>query len=370
MNSLFALVKAASGACNMRCRYCFYADVADSRAVRDYGMMSLDTLEILVEKVLAETTVACTFGFQGGEPTLAGLDFYRRLLEFEKKHNRNNVAVSHSIQTNGLAVTPEWAEFWAANNFLVGVSVDADKRRHDDMRIDAAGKGTHNRCLAACRILDRYAVRYNILAVVTKGMAAHPDRTYRHYRERGFQYLQFIPCLDDLEGNASSHSLDAETYGKFLCRLFDLWLRDFMNGEYCSIRMFDNWIGILLGEPPESCDMVGRCRPYLLVEGDGTVFPCDFYAVDAYRMGNIVTDSIADLLEGEAARRFAAESYASDPRCGECEFYALCRGGCRRHREPLAESPANMYCESYRKFFAHALPGMRAAAERVARMGR
>ena len=370
MKSLFVLVKPSSSACNMRCRYCFYADVAERRSTHNYGMMSLATLESLVEKVLAETTVSCTFGFQGGEPTLAGVDFYRRLLEFEKKHNKNNVAIAHTMQTNGLAVTAEWAEFWAVNNFLIGVSIDADKRRHDDMRIDASGKGTHNRCLAACRLLDEHKVKYNILAVVTKGMAAHPDTTYRHYRERGFRYLQFIPCLDDFgeERAASAHSLDADTYGKFLCRLFDLWFRDFMNGDVCSIRMFDNWLGILLGEPPESCDMVGRCRPYLLVEGDGSVFPCDFYAVDKYRMGNITTDPVAGLLEGETARNFAAESYVPDPRCSECEYYALCRGGCRRHREPLAGARSNIYCDSYKRFFAHALPRFKAAAARIANM--
>ncbi|MDR1533683.1 MAG: anaerobic sulfatase maturase [Planctomycetota bacterium] len=372
MESLFVLVKPASSACNMRCRYCFYADVAGRRSIRNYGMMSPDILAALVEKALAETTKACSFGFQGGEPTLAGLDFYRHLIDLEGFHNKNNVRIFHSIQTNGLAVTPEWAKFWAKNNFLVGISLDADKRRHDEFRVDAAGKGTHNRCLAACRTLNEYKVPYNILAVVTRGLASHPDKTYWHYRDRGFRHLQFIPCLDDLgEGQSGSpHSLDAETYGKFLCRLFDLWLRDYMNGDFVSIRIFDNWIGMLLGQPPESCDLIGRCRPYLLVEGDGTVFPCDFYAVDKYRLGNIVRDSVDALMNCEAANRFAAESVPVHPRCRKCEYYFLCRGGCRRHREPLSEEPSlDMYCESHRRFFAHALPGMRMVFELLSRRG-
>lgn len=156
MESLFVLIKPASSACTMRCRYCFYADVAERRETRNYGMMSVETLEAVVGKALAETTRACSFGFQGGEPTLAGLDFYRTLIELEKRHNRNNVPISHSIQTNGLAITPEWARFWTEHNFLVGVSVDADKRRHDEMRPDAVGKDTHNRCLAACRTLEEH----------------------------------------------------------------------------------------------------------------------------------------------------------------------------------------------------------------------
>lgn len=369
MKSLSLLIKPASGACNMRCRYCFYADVADSRSVRNYGMMSRDTLEHIVEKALSEAEESCTFGFQGGEPTLAGLDFFRCLIELEAKHNPRGVRIAHTLQTNGLTIDDEWAAFLAENGFLVGVSLDAGKQFHDRMRPDAAGRDTHNRVVAATRILARHNVEFNILSVLTRGLAMHPDKAYRYYKERGFRHLQFIPCLDSLEdlGAPNPHSLDADAYGRFLCRIFDLWLKDFLDGEYISIRIFDNYIHMLAGHPPENCAMSGRCRAYLLIEADGTVFPCDFYAVDQYRLGNITRDSIAAMLQSETTRGFTRESEIMHQDCGSCEYYPLCRGGCRRDREPVIDGypGGNKYCAAYRRFFAHALPRMSRLANRL-----
>lgn len=368
MRALSLLIKPASGGCNMRCRYCFYADVAASREVKNYGVMSTDTLEVIVRRALSEADGRCFFGFQGGEPTLAGLNFFRAFIELEKKYNTRNLRVGHSLQTNGLLIDGEWAAFLAENRFLVGLSVDGGKQVHDGLRPDAAGKGTHNRCLAAARRMSKAGVEFNILTVVTRQLAAHPDKAYRFYRQQGFRYLQFIPCLDGLDGGPGSHSLTAEQYGKFLCRVFDLWYADLEKGEYLSIRAFDNYIRMLAGQPPENCAMLGVCNAYPVVEADGSVYPCDFYCTDPYYLGNIADHSFEELLTGEAAQRFMAPSRETDGECRACEYCHICRGGCRRDREPLIGGmpSSNRFCESFRAFFGHCLPRMELVARRFA----
>lgn len=368
MNALSLLVKPASGNCNMRCRYCFYADVAERRDVPNYGMMSAATAETLVRKCMAEAGKLCVFNFQGGEPTLVGLDFYRHFVDATRTYNTNSIDIRYSIQTNGISLDAEWAAFLAENRFLVGLSLDADGKRHDAMRPDASGRDTARRVLDAARLLRESDVEFNILSVVTRHAAAHPDTTYRFYKDKGFTHLQFIPCIDPLdEGAGGAHSIDAELYGKFLCRLFDVWYRDYTAGKYVSIRMFDNYIHMLAGHPPENCAMAGRCRTYLLVEADGTVFPCDFYALDKYKLGNIHSDSIAAMLAGEQSERFVAPSHHVHEACGRCEFFPICRGGCRRDREPVVDGVPglNIHCDAYRAFFAHALPRMASIAKHL-----
>ena len=162
------LIKPASGSCNMRCRYCFYMDETSKREEENYGMMSLETLETIIRKALAETEGALDIGFQGGEPTLRGLDFYRKLIEIEKKHNSRGIRISPAIQTNGYLIDDEWAEFFAENHFLVGLSMDGHKDIHDANRLDATGKGTHSRVVRAAQILTRHKAEFNILVVVTR----------------------------------------------------------------------------------------------------------------------------------------------------------------------------------------------------------
>ncbi len=365
------LIKPASGNCNMRCKYCFYCDVAESRTVKSYGVMSLETLETIVRRALEEVTVQCCFAFQGGEPTLAGLDFYRRLIGFERKYNQNGVKITHALQTNGLLLDDEWCAFFAEHKFLIGLSIDGEKAVHDELRPDAADKGTHNRCLKAARLMRSHGVDFNILSVVTRRLAAHPVRAWQFYKREGFSHLQFIPCLDGL-GEAPGKgacSLDAKRYGDFMFSIFDQWYDDYTHGKYISVRAFDNYIGMLAGHPPEDCAMMGRCTAYPLIEADGGVYPCDFYALDEYRLGDVAEHSFADMLTGDAARRFVAPSLAAHPDCMECGYYFICRGGCRRDSEPIpADAPAkSRFCESYKRFFGHALARMRALSHHAIR---
>jgi uncharacterized protein len=367
--ALSMLIKPASGHCNLRCAYCFYSDVTEKRMEKNKDFMSYDLLETLVEKAFSETREFVSFGFQGGEPTLVGLDFFRRLIELEAKYNSNKIKTAHTLQTNGLTLNGEWADFLRENNFLVGLSVDSAKEIHDNLRRDPKGEGTHSRSMEAAKLLEKHKTEFNILSVVTRNLASKPDKAYNFYKRHNFRYIQFIPCLDGLgeEHGAHRHSLDADVYGHFLCRVFDLWYDDFIKGEYYSIRAFDNYVQMLMGKPPENCAMSGVCNAYALVEADGSVYPCDFYAADDYYLGNIQTNSFNEMLRGQKAKNFIDPSTQVDELCRTCEYFYICRGGCRRDREPIKNGKLqlNHYCEAYKKFFKHALPRMKAVASSI-----
>ena len=353
----------------MKCGYCFYSDVTDIRAVKNRGIMTENTLEMLVKKALSAAEKYCIFGFQGGEPTLAGLDFFKKLIELEKKYNVNNVQISHALQTNGLLIDNEWAEFFHINKFLIGLSIDAAKQIHDFYRTDIHGNGTHKRCMAAAQIFLKNNVEFNILSVLTGQYAKHPVKAYNFYKQNNFRYIQFIPCLDGLneQHGVNIFSLDVKTYSKFLCQIFDLWYTDLINGDYYSIRIFDNYIQMLAGKPAENCAMNGVCSAIAVVEADGNVYPCDFYAVDEYLLGNINTNGFEEMLTGEKADAFIAPSRHINQACLKCDFHFICRGGCRRDREPVIDGipVKNYYCEAYKKFFEYSLPRMQTIARDV-----
>lgn len=373
MRSLGLLIKPASGNCQLRCRYCFYENVTESRQVANYGLMSLETQDILVRNAIAESDEQCNFSFQGGEPTLIGLPFYQQLIELQKKYkaefHKDRLVINNVIQTNGMLLNDEWCEFFHENNFLVGLSLDGDKDIHDANRVDAQGKGTFNRVLKAARLLEKHKVEFNILCVVTRELARRGKRVYHELVRLGFRYLQFIPCIDDFgaEPGSSPHSLTADRFGQFLKDLFDEWYKDFMAGQYVSIRHFDNWVHMLQGRPPETCSMSGRCTCYGVVEADGSVYPCDFYVLDQWKLGNIRENSFAEMLSSELAHKFVSDSILLAEKCRTCRHYAICRGGCRRDREPLDQENGtlNIYCEAYEQFFDYAMDRLRQVARIV-----
>ena len=273
MPTVNVLIKPASSACNMCCSYCFYQDVASNRETAFQGMLSSDMLERVVAASMEYAEGSCTFLFQGGEPTLAGLDFYRKLIELEKKYAKPGVKLSHAIQTNGYCMDEEWCAFFKAHNFLVGVSLDGPADFHNFNRKDHEGKHTYNQVMRGISLLERFGAAYNILCVLTGRNARSIQRIYHFYRKQGFRWLQFIPCLEPLgqEWGKEPYHLSVEEYGDFLIRIFDLWLDDLRRGIYISIRHIDNWLQILMGGQPESCGMTGRCSIQFVVEGDGGV---------------------------------------------------------------------------------------------------
>lgn len=355
MPPISLLIKPASGSCNMACEYCFYSDVTSSRLVANYGMMTAETLEVIMQKVFAIAEGTASFGFQGGEPTLAGLDFFKTVVALQKRYNTKYVKVNNALQTNGLNINAEWATFLKQNKFLVGLSLDGTKAVHDKYRLDMQKNGTFERVLATAKLMERHGVEYNILTTVTIDVAQNIDKIYYFFKKNGFNYLQFIPCLDDLNSeNKQEYSLTPEAYGEFLIKLFRLWYVDANSNKPISIRYFDNLAMMLYGYPPESCGMSGCCTCYYMIEADGSVYPCDFYVTDRWRIGSVLKDDLQEMVQTKTAKEFAELSRQIAPECKSCEHFAICRGGCRRNREPIENNSINELCTAFKMFFDYA----------------
>ncbi len=367
MPPISILLKPASSSCNMRCRYCFYADVAHSREIQNYGMMTEDTIDYIIKKALEYADGFASFGFQGGEPTLAGLDFFKLVVQLEKKYNHKGVKINNALQTNGTNINDDWAKFFHDEHFLIGLSLDGNEAIHNKYRLDASGNGTFDQVLAAAKLMEKYDVEFNILSTVNLDVAKNADKVYHFFKKNNFRYLQFIPCLDEFSNTAHDniYSLTPKAYGKFLCRLFDLWYEDLYSDKPISIRYFDNLVTMLMGYPPESCGMSGRCTGYFMIEADGSVYPCDFYVTDEWYMGNVREKSWQELLGSDNCRRFLEISKQVHPDCRTCRHYRLCRGGCRRNREPISMeiNGKNVFCSSFIQFFDYATPRLIEAAK-------
>ena len=349
------LIKPASGLCNMRCKYCFYFDEMANRESAVRGIMTDATLELLVRRVFEYAEGSAEFIFQGGEPTLAGLDFYRKLVALQRRLAPPGLDLRNSIQTNGLLIDGDWADFLSENGFLAGVSLDGCAELHDPFRPDTDGRGTYSRALSAAKLLQRRGVPVSILCVVNNVSARHGARLYRSLVSSGFEWLQFIPCIPPLGGDARPFDLSPERYLDFLCAVFSCYSQDRLNGRHVSVRFFDDLLRRLAGQPVASCGMNGRCAVSLTVESDGSVYPCDFYALDRFLLGNLCESTLSGLYSSDAAKRFVSESLPLPPECSGCEYFSLCRGGCRRDRDNGTLPASNRWCGAYREFFRRIL---------------
>lgn len=354
------MIKPASGACNLSCRYCFYADEMKNRKQSHYGFMTGDTLEILVKKVMERVTEEAAFVFQGGEPTLAGLTYFRKLTELQRKYAPQNVTVHNSIQTNGTLLDDQWCGFLKENKFLVGISLDGTRHLHDKYRVDGQGNGTWLLVMKAIERLKKYEIPFNVLTVVNASNVQKIGKIYDFYIRNDILYQQYILCLEPLERGERrpDYALTPEAYGEFLRMLFDRWYIDWKRGRYVYIRQFENLVGMCMGCPPESCNMRGVCSRHLVVEADGGVYPCDFYVLDQWKLGNIREHSFEEIENRRDQLEFISVSAAHPEECRRCKWYRICRNGCRRERDFLPEGipGKNSYCESYKKFYEYAWP--------------
>ncbi len=355
MPPISVLMKPASGMCNMSCEYCFYCDETKKRERESYGFMSEETLKNVIRKTILKAEGAAGYAFQGGEPTLRGLDFFEKVIYYQKKYNKNNVKVSNALQTNGICIDENWCRFLKENQFLVGLSVDGTKETHDSYRHDKNGNGTYDRILRAAERMEEYRVDYNILTVIHHDVAYNIEKIYRDYKKRGWNYQQYIVCMDplgELHG-LTPYAIKPEVYGEFLIQLFDLWYADLQKGEQPYIRQFENYISILLGYRAEACDQNGRCGIQNVVEADGSVYPCDFYMMDEYRLGNFNTDTMEQINQKRSSIGFIERSLQLNEKCTVCKYFKICRGGCQRNRDFNESSMRyeNYFCESYYLFF-------------------
>ena len=368
MPPIHLLIKPASSSCNLACKYCFYADVSDHREVKTFGKMTLENLEVLVRKAMEQAEGSCTFAFQGGEPTLAGLEFYEALIKFEEKYARPNLQVQNAIQTNGTLITEDWAKFFAKNKFLVGLSIDGTKKVNDELRCFRNGDGTYDRLLETVNLFNTYKVEYNVLTVITKQVAENIKEIYDFYIEHNLRYMQFIPCLDEIheERGSKAYSLTPRLYETFLKDLFDKWYATLKKGEFAYVRYFENLIQLMLGYYPEACGMMGTCTHQYVIEADGGVYTCDFYVMDEYKIGNLIEDDFKTLEVNRANLDFINQSQVKDSGCLKCKWYRLCHGGCRRDRDQFENGKMgrNYFCTAYKTFFKYSYPRL----EEIARI--
>lgn len=355
MQYFSVLVKPASSLCNMRCSYCFYHDVAGARTQASYGIMEQDVMKALICRIgeFVKPPAQVSILFQGGEPTLAGLSFYKQFVSVCKQTLLPHITVHYSIQTNGLLLNKEWCAFFKENGFLVGVSLDGPEPIHDLNRLDIKGGGTFLQVKKSVSLLEQYGVDYNILCVVTKATARRCAALFSFFERLGAKHLQFIPCLDPLEeGAAHPYSLRPRQYGSFLIKAFDFWMETNRKGKELHIRSFENILLLLQGRPAEQCGAMGFCTAQFVVEADGSIYPCDFYVLDTYRCGNVKDCTITDVQKSTRLRAFMDDTVPKPVLCKSCPVYRLCGGGCKRYRSFFGKEEG--YCP-YQAFLLYAL---------------
>ena len=280
-----------------------------------------------------------------------GVDFYRKVVELEKKHAPRGATISNAIQTNGILIDDEFARFLAEYKFLVGLSLDGPEHIHDKYRRDAGGKGTHSRVLKTAETLDRHGVEFNILSLVTSHSAKHAGETYNYLKDRGFKYQQYIPCVEF----GKEWCVDGGEWGDFLIELFDAWYPDDIYNV--SIRYFDSLVNRMVTGRSNLCHMDGNCCQSFVVEHDGSVYPCDFFVRPELKLGNVRTGTWQSFSESKKYADFGVRKMLLNPVCPECEWFNYCLGDCQKHRAnfPRNKGSLSHLCSGYKKFFAHAI---------------
>lgn len=342
----------------MRCKYCFYGDVKNSRSQADFGMMTEETARTLIEKSLAFADgERVSFAFQGGEPTLRGLDFFGFFVDTVKELNVKNSEICYSIQTNGTTLNEEWCAFFKKNGFLVGLSLDGDRNGNRFRRM-ADGTYSFPTVEKAACLLEKSAVDFNILIVLTGYAAKHAEEAYDYFKCKGWRYLQYIPCLRPFGSSEEGETyMTVDDYSSFLIRIFNKYVKDYADGNYVSIRLFDNWVGMYLGKMPEQCGLLGGCGRQFVAEANGNIYPCDFYCLDEWLLGNVLSSDFTEMANSKTALDFIKNSINTPEKCKKCPYYGICRsGGCKRQRADRD------YCEAYRRFFSACLPLFRVFA--------
>ena len=358
INPFSLLIKPVGSRCNLNCSYCFYLGKDEAQGRNLPAVMSREVLERLSADYLSLGFPVSTFIWQGGEPTLAGLDFYRRAVEYQMAFGRGGQALANAFQTNGILIDDQWAEFLAEYRFLVGVSLDGPPEVHDRFRGDRQERPTFEQVMKAIDTLRRHKVEFNILCMVTSLSESLGKKIYRFLVSQGFSHLQFIPCVeyDPMTGSLEPESVTPEGYGQFLCEVFDEWYYGRDVGTV-SVRLFDGIVGRLAGKGPLSiCDLGVVCNHYLVVEKDGSVYPCDFFVQDKYRLGNIMEKSLAGLFISDREKSFSLLKKDFPENCRFCPYFAACYGGCPKDR--LAAHGGRFGLETYlcpglKIFFEH-----------------
>lgn len=389
------IAKPVGPLCNLDCGYCFYLEKRGLFPAGHRFRMSDDCLERLVVQYIGAQplgTPQVSFAFQGGEPTLVGLPFFRRVVELQAKHARPGMRIVNALQTNATLLDDQWGRFLHEHDFLVGVSIDGPAARHDSYRRDKYGRGTFRDVRHGIDVLRRHAVEFNTLTAVHAGNADDPAGLYDFLKSIGSTFLQFIPIVvhaslpgaghverairpagtGQLAGVVDACSVRPEHWGAFLNGVFDRWLECSDLGRI-SVQLFDTMLGLAAGGPSMLCVHAETCGTGVAMEHNGAVYSCDHYVSPEFALGNVHQDTLAAMMDGARQRRFGTAKRDTLPRqCRECRFIRYCGGGCPKDRIATSrdgEPGLAFLCEGYRAFYAHTLATFRSMTTRLPRTG-
>ncbi|MGF1680347.1 anaerobic sulfatase maturase [Photobacterium minamisatsumaniensis] len=385
------MAKPTSFHCNLKCDYCFYLEKEGSLPAApapksDYmtdGMLKRH----IRDYIRSQDSNDIDFAWQGGEPTLAGIDFYKQAVKYQQQY-ADGKNITNSFQTNAVAINKQWAQFFADHQFLIGVSIDGISEVHDKYRISVNGRPTFERVKRAIELLIENGVPFNTLTVINDQNWHKGRETYRALKALGSQHLQFIPIVElqpecqtinkghytqlgSEENTLAPFSVPPHGYGQFMADVFDEWIKEDVGQVF--VRMFDSMLATWMGYPASVCVQSRECGQAMVIEANGDVYSCDHYVYPANKVGNISQTNIATLATSKQQRRFgSAKSSKLTQQCKQCDYQALCFGGCPKHRILAVEGERqkhNYLCASYQRIFSHTAPAMHLMAQEIQQGG-
>ena len=367
----YMMAKPAGSMCNLACEYCYYLEKKDLYDSAGRQLMSYEVLENFIRQYIeAQTGPQVQFTWHGGEALLRPLEFYQKAVDLQHKYAGGR-QIDNSLQTNGLLLTDEWCRFLKEHNWLVGLSIDGPARYHDEYRRDRADNGSFQRVMRAATMLNRYGIEWNAMAVVNDYNADHPLEFYNFFRTNGCRFLQFTPIVERLgsdgrllsadgNGEMAPFSITPQQWGDFLIAVFDRWVRTDVGTMF--VQIFDSTLANWAGELPGVCVYAPTCGHAGIIEHNGDVYSCDHFVFPEYRLGNIASQTLVEMMYSPRQRQFGADKRDKLPgQCRECRFLFACNGECPKNRfatTPQGEPGLNYLCEGYRRFFSHVAPYM------------
>jgi uncharacterized protein len=363
MKPFSLLIKPASADCNLRCEYCFYINHLENENQKP--RMTLETLEVLIKSYMAtDQNKQYAFGWQGGEPTLMGLDFFKKVVELQLKYAQPGSSISNGIQTNATLITEDMAKLFGEYKFLVGVSLDGPETLHDYYRKTIGQKSTHALVMRGIERLERNGVEFNVLSLVNNINVQKAKEIYCYYRDNGFLFHQYIPCVEfDQNGKLKPYSITGKEWGKFLTDLFKEWIQHDVNK--ISVRLFDSIMEFLIYGRYNVCYMQDNCVQYFVVEHDGSVYPCDFFVRGDLLLGNVKNNSWEELMNSQIFHSFGKQKANWNDECNLCPYLLLCHGDCQKFRygAPGNAKMLSNLCEGWKIFYTKTLPHFKTIAD-------
>lgn len=356
--------------CNLACKYCYYLDKIEYYDENNNNFkMDYDLLENFTKQYIeAQPGPMVNFGWQGGEPTIRGLDFFKKAVQLQKKYLPAGWECQNSFQTNAVLLDDQWCQFFSDNNFLIGVSIDGPEWVHDKYRKNKDNGPTHKRVINGIRLLQKYNVDFNILCVVNDLNSKYPVEVYNFFKEIGVDFIQFIPIVETNDkGVIGEHSVTAEDYGKFLISIFNQWIQNDYGKIY--VQIFEEVVRVWAGYNAGLCVFSKTCGDAEVMEHNGDVYSCDHFVYPEYKLGNIKDTSLLDLVSLEKQKQFGKDKAETLPQqCIDCQVNFICHGGCPKNRvikTENGEEGLNYLCTGYKQFFKYIDPFMKEAVNRI-----